>query len=191
MRRNMMEVQSKCCLVDTLKRLHLPPMMNYGISIIDEDEFIDALLARVSCPGILSNDVVKCTTDADVLCLSCADGTWLELKSVFKTDQLSKATKQLLTIIHRSGWSMVNLDWEDNLLVLIRDRATAEKCDYWQFFDDPRALYLGSTTSQSPKHFAVSRDASSYPSSLFDGLSHRARTTNPNNCQIFSMLHRS
>ena len=128
-----MEVQSKCCLVDTLKRLHLPPMMNYGISIIDEDEFIDALLVRVSCPGILSNDVVKCTTDADVLCLSCADGIWLELKSVFKTDQLSKATKQLLTIIHRSGWSMVNLDWEDNLLVLIRDRATAEKCDYWQF----------------------------------------------------------
>jgi len=64
---------------------------------------------------------------------------------------------------------MVNLDWDDNLLVLIRDRATAEKCDYWQFFDDPRALYLGSTTSQPPKHFAVLRDASSYPSSLFDG----------------------
>ena len=137
-------------------------IMNYGIIITDEDEFIDALFVRLSCPGNPANEVVKLTMDAEVLCLSCADGLWHELKSVFKTDHLSYATKHLLAIIHRLGWSMVNLDWEDNLLVLIRDRATAERCEYWQFFDDPRALYLGSTTSQSATHLAVSRDASSY-----------------------------
>ena len=153
-----MEVQSRCTLVNALERLHWGPA-DCGITIIEEDEFIDALLVRVSCPGIPASEVVRRTTDADVLCLSCADGVWHELKSVFKADQLSDATKQLLTIIHGSGWSMVNLDWEDCLLVLIRDRATAEKCEYWQFFDDPRALYLGSTTSQSAKHFTVSRGA--------------------------------
>ena len=163
-----MEVQPKSCLVDTLEGTYRAPV-NYYITIIDEDEFIDALFVRLSCPGIPANEIVKLTMDAEVLCLSCADGLWHELKSVFKADHLSNATKHLLAIIHRSGWSMVNLDWEDCLLVLIRDRATAERCEYWQFFDDPRVLYLGSTTSQLATHLAVSRDASSYtyPSSLF------------------------
>ena len=161
-----MEVQSKCCLIDMLERWYWAPV-NFGITIIQDDDFVDALFDRVSSLGLPANDIVKLTTEAGVLCLSCTDALWHEIKSVFKADQLSDATKQLLSIIHRSGWSMVNLDWEDCLLVLVRDRATAEKCGYWQFFNDPRALYLGSTTSQLAMHFAVSRDASTYPSSLF------------------------
>ncbi len=148
----MADLQDKCGLSNALERCRLAPA-GYRVDIIDEEDFVDLMYIRLAAGSSLPvsiGQLVKTTLHAKAIALSCDDLIWKEIKHTFRSDDLSDHTRSLLTTIFQSGWAVVDLEWEDNILLLIEDRRAAEVCQYWTFFDDPRAIYLG-TTEANPK----------------------------------------
>lgn len=147
----MADLKDRWGLSNALERCRLAPA-GYRVDIIDEEDLVDLIYIRLAAGSSLPvslGHLVKTTLRAQAIALSCDDLIWEEIKHTFRSNDLSDHTRSLLTTIFRSGWAVVDLDWEDNILVLIKDRRAVEVCQYWTFFEDPRAVFLGTAAGHT------------------------------------------
>jgi len=157
----MVKIQQKCCLLDRLERTHWAPL-EYNVRVLTDDEFQLMLSQRFSadCRNGTQSDFIEATKTAECISLVAGSQLYKELLYEFDVSKLSRHTKHFLSVCFQSGWDMVSLKWQKNMVILVKDPSVVASFDVWSFQNDSRALTLDDQTTQMRRHFFAIRSDS-------------------------------